>query len=141
MIPDLSVVWIIVLVILLSIILDRLLLRPITQVMRQREGAIRSARELAESSRARAKAAADEFDAKTRAARADVYRQMEEKRRDALDRRADVVASTRAEVEKTAREAAERIQAQADAARAQIDRDADTLASTIVERVLGRKAS
>ena len=141
MIPDLSVVWIIVLVILLSVILDRLLLRPITEVMRQREGAIRSARELAESSRARAQAAADEFESKTRAARADVYRQMEEKRRDALDRRAAIVASTRAEVEKTARDAAERIRAQADAARAQIDRDADTLASTIVERVLGRKAS
>ena len=141
MIPDLSVVWIIVFVLLLSVILDRLLLRPVTQVMQQREGAIRSARELAESSRAKAQAAADEFESKTRAARADVYRQMDEKRRSALDRRAEIVAATRAEVEKTASEAAERIRTQAAAARTQIDRDADTLATTIVERVLGRKAS
>jgi len=130
-----------VFVILLSIVLDRLLLRPLTQVMQQRETAIRSARELAESSRARAQAASDEFDAKTRAARAEVYAQMDEARRAALDRRAEILASTRAEVEKSTHEAAERIRAQADAARQQIDRDADALASTIVERVLGRKAS
>ena len=126
---------------LLSVILDRLLLRPLTQVMQQREGAIRSARDLAESSRAKAQAAADEFESKTRAARAEVYRQMEDKRRAALDRRAEIVAATRAEVDKTANEATERIRAQADAARTQIDRDADALATTIVERVLGRKAS
>ena len=141
MIPDLSVVWIIVFVLLLSVILDRLLLRPVTQVMGQREGAIRSARELAESSRARAQAASDELETKTRAARADVYRQMEEKRRAALDRRAEIVAATRSEVERTAADATERIRAQAATARAQLDRDADTLATTIVERVLGRKAS
>jgi len=141
LIPDLSVVWIIVLVLLLSVILDRLLLRPITHVMQQRADAIRTARELAESSRARAQSAADEFESKTREARAAVYRQMEDNRRAALESRAEIVAATRAEVEKTARAAAERIHAQADAARAQLDRDADTLAATIVERVLGRKAS
>ncbi len=141
MIPDLSVVWIIAFVLLLSILLDRLLLRPVTRVMQQREGAIRSARDLAESSRTRAQAAADEFESKTRTARAEVYRHMEDKRRAALDRRAEILAATRGEVEKTTIEATERIRGQAAAARAQIDRDADTLATTIVERVLGRKAS
>ncbi len=141
MIPDLSVVWIIVFVILLSVILDRLLLRPVTDVMQRREGAIRSARDLAESSRARAQAAADEFESKTRAARTEVYRQMDESRRAALDHRAEILATTRAEVDKTAAAAGERLRAQAASARAQIDRDADALATTIVERVLGRKAS
>jgi F0F1-type ATP synthase membrane subunit b/b' len=66
---------------------------------------------------------------------------MEETRRAALERRAEILASTRSEVEKTARDATDRIRAQAGSARAQIDRDADVLAATIVERVLGRKAS
>jgi F0F1-type ATP synthase membrane subunit b/b' len=66
---------------------------------------------------------------------------MDDARRAALDRRNEVLAATRAEVEKAASDATGRIRAQADAARAQIDRDADALASTIVERVLGRKAS
>jgi F-type H+-transporting ATPase subunit b len=141
LIPDLSVVWVIVLVLTLSVILDRLLLRPTTRVMQEREGAIRSARELAEASRARAQAAADEFEARTRAARGDVYRQMDEKRRAALERRAALVADTRREVEQSLRDATQRLQKQAAAARAQLERDSDILATTIVERVLGRKAS
>ena len=128
-------------VLILSIVLDRLLLRPLTHVMREREGAIRSARELAESSRTRAQTATEEFDARTRAARNDVYKQMEEKRRAALERRANLVAATRREIEQTVQVATDRLRDQAAAARQQIDRDADTLAATIVERVLGRKAS
>jgi len=140
-IPDLSVGWVIVFVLVLSVVLDRLLFRPVMRVMSEREGAIRSARELAESSRARAQSASDEFEAKTRSARAEIYRQMEEKRRAALDRRAEIVANTRREVERSMADATRRVRAQAAAARAELERDADTLATIIVERVLGRKAS
>jgi F0F1-type ATP synthase membrane subunit b/b' len=140
-IPDLSVAWVIAFVLLLSVLLDRLLLRPVTRVMSEREGAIRSARELAEASRARAQSAADELDTKTRSARAEIYRQMEEKRRAALERRAEIVADTRREVERVLADATRRVRAQATAARAQLERDADALATIIVERVLGRKAS
>jgi len=139
--PDLSVVWVIGFVLVLTVVLDRLLLRPVTRIMKAREDAIGSARELAETSRARAQAAMDEFDAKTRAARAEVYRQMEDNRRAALATRAELVAATRGEVERSMGEAAVRLQAQAVAARAQLERDADVLAGSIVERVLGRKAS
>jgi len=139
--PDLSVVWVIGFVLVLTVVLDRLLLRPVTRIMKAREDAIGSARELAETSRARAQAAMDEFDAKTRAARAEVYRQMEDNRRAALATRAELVAATRGEVERSMGEAAVRLQTQAAAARAQLERDADVLAGSIVERVLGRKAS
>ena len=141
MIPDLSVFVVIGLVLVLSVVLDRVLLRPVTRVMHEREAAIRSARELAETSRARAQAAADELEAKTRDARAEVYRQMEEKRRAALERRAALVADTRGEIERVGREAAERIKHQAQTAKARLEREVDALAGTIVERVLGRKAS
>ncbi len=141
MIPDLSVVWVIVLVLMLTGVLNRLLLRPMTRVMGERDGAIRSARELAEASQARAQAATEELDARTRAARGDVYRQMDEKRRDALERRVQLVADTRSEAERATTEAKQRLRAQALAAREQLDRDAGAIATTIVERVLGRKAS
>ena len=141
MIPDLSVVWVIVFVLILSVVLDRLLLRPMGAVIQQRAGAIESARQLAETSRARAKAAADELDAKTREARSEVYRQMDDKRRAALERRAALVAETRREIERSTTEATERIQKQAIVARAQLERDADAFAATIVDRVLGRRAS
>ena len=141
MLPDLSVLFVIGFVLVFSILLDRLLLRPVTRIMKTRESAIGSARELAETSRASAQAAMDELDAKTRAARAEVYRQMEENRRVALATRADLVAATRGEVERSMGEATVRLRTQAAAARTQLERDADALANTIVERVLGRKAS
>ena len=141
MIPDLSVLWVIVFVLMLTVLLDRLLLRPLTRVMNEREGAIRSARELGEAARAKAQAASDELEATTRAARSDLYRQMDEKRRSALDQRAALVAQTRAEIGRTVSDAAARVAAQAKAARVHLERDADALATTIVERVLGRKAS
>jgi F-type H+-transporting ATPase subunit b len=140
-IPDLSVAWVIVLVLILTVVLDRLLLRPMTRVVNERQGAIHSARELAESARARAEEATNEFNARTREARAELYRQMDETRRAALDRRASVVSETRREVEHLMNEAGARVRTQAETARAQLDRDADALAGTIVERVLGRKAS
>ena len=140
MIPDLSVICVIVFVLVLSALLDRLLLRPVTRIRSERDGAIRAARDAAQSSEARAQAASSDFEAKTREARADVYRRMDDKRRTALDRRAALVADTRREVEQLMRQASTRVRTQADAARAQLDRDADAVAATIVERVLGRNA-
>ena len=142
MIPDLPyVAWVIFFVLLLTVLLDRLLVRPITQVVHQREGAIRSARDLAETARAKAQAAADELDSKTCAARGDVYRQMDERRRAALERRTQIVAETRSEVERSLDEAKRRVSSQAAAARTQLERDADSMATSIVERVLGRNAT
>ena len=141
MIPDLSVVWVILLVLVLTGVLNRLLLRPMTRVMGERDGAIRSARELAEASQAKAQAASEKLEASIRAARGDVYRQMDEKRRDAMARRAQLVAGTRSEIERSITDAGRRVQAQSLAARGQLDRDADAIATAIVERVLGRKAS
>jgi F0F1-type ATP synthase membrane subunit b/b' len=56
--PDLSVFWVIFFVMLLTVIIDRLLLRPVMRVMNERERATRSARELAERSANQARAAA-----------------------------------------------------------------------------------
>ena len=58
--PDLSVLWVIFFVLVLTILLDRLLLRPLQRVMHQREEATRSARALAERSAQEAREAAAE---------------------------------------------------------------------------------
>jgi F-type H+-transporting ATPase subunit b len=134
-------VWVIVFVLLLTVVLDRLLLRPVLRVLGEREQAIRSARELAESAAARARAATAEFEERTGAARAEVYRQMDELRRVALERRQEMLSATRAEAERQITEATERIKAETEAARAQLERDAEALGAVVAERVLGRKAS
>jgi F-type H+-transporting ATPase subunit b len=139
--PDLSVFWVIFFVMLLTVIVDRLLLRPLTRVMQEREGAIRSARELAERSANQARAAAAEFDHKTTAARAEIYRQMDEMRRAATAERTDVMARTRAEADAQVAAASERLRAETEDAKRRLEVDADLLGGAVAERILGRKVS
>ena len=141
MIPDLSVLWVIGFVLLLAFSLNRLLIAPLSNVMAARQRAIDSARELAESASAKAGAATAEFEARTAAARADIYRQMDESRRDLLVRRAEILEETRREAESMFAEGTERLKAQAAAARTQLERDAEILGEAAAERVLGRKIS
>jgi F-type H+-transporting ATPase subunit b len=120
---------------------DRLLLRPLTRVTEERERAIRSARELAEEAAERARAATREFEERTAAARADVYKQMDDMRRVALERRQELLSGTRAEVDQTVAEASARVKAEADAARLKLRQDAESLGQAAAERILGRKVS
>lgn len=141
MLPDLSVFWVIFFVLLLTVILDRLLFKPILRVMKQREDAIRSARELAERSATEARAAAAEFEQKTTAARAEIYRQMDDMRRAALAERTEILARTRAEAEAEIAAAGAKLDADAAEARRRLEADAEALGAAAAERILGRKAS
>src|SRR4026209_1739661 len=69
MLPNLSVLWVIFVILVLPFVVDRLLLRPVLGVIRRREEAIESARELARRSATEAQAASAEFERKTAAAR------------------------------------------------------------------------
>jgi F-type H+-transporting ATPase subunit b len=139
--PDLSVIWVIFFVLLLTVVLDRLLFKPLLRVMAERQRAISSARELAERSASEARLAVAEFDRKTSEARAELYKQMDEMRRTALDERAAIMSRTRAEAEAEIASASSRLQAEAEEARRRLSTDADVLGAAVAERILGRKAS
>jgi F-type H+-transporting ATPase subunit b len=141
LIPDVSVLWVILIVMLLAISLDRFLLKPILKVMAERETAIRSAQDLAERSASEARAAAAEFEQRTAAARAEIYRQMDEMRRQAMGERAETLAATRAEAETQIAAAAATIQAETDEARRRLSAEAEQLGAEVAERILGRRAS
>jgi F-type H+-transporting ATPase subunit b len=141
MLPNLSVLWVIFFILVLTFIVDRLLLKPVLGVIRRREEAIASAGELARRSAAEAQAATAEFDRKTGAARAEMYREMDEMRRAALGRRAEIVAQTREEAEAQVAAAMTRLDAEAAAARRTLEADAQTLGAAAAEKILGRKAS
>ena len=141
MFPDLTVFWVIFFILLTGIIMNGLILKPVLRVVNERQGAVKSARQLAESAASQAQAATAEFESRTQAARADIYREMDEKRRRALERRSELLAQTRAQVEQEIFEARESLRNQTAAARATLEQDATGLAGEIVERVFGRKAS
>ena len=141
MLPDLSVVFVILCVLVLTLVVDRLLLRPVLRVMKAREDAIRSAQELAQRSANDARAAAAEFEQKTTAARADIYKQMDEMRRAALAERAEIMARTRAEADAEVAAASNRLKAETEDARRRLESDAEALGGIVAERILGRKVS
>lgn len=138
MIPDITSLWVIALLLLCTALLNTLIFKPILAVIDQRGRAVNEARELAQAAAARASAASTEYTQQLNAARSDVYRQMDDTRRAALDRRTALLGETRAAVEQALREATARVQQQSADARATLDREADDLASAIVSRVLGR---
>jgi F-type H+-transporting ATPase subunit b len=136
--PNLSVILVIVAVVLLAVVLDRVLFKPLVRVMRERESAVKSAMELAEGAAARAQAASAEFDANVAAARADLYRQMDERRKAAEGYRADLVAQTRAEVDAQLAGAKAELEAQTTRAKAALEAEAEALGGEIASKVLGR---
>ena len=141
MLPDLSVLWVIFFVLLLTVILDRLLFKPILRVIEERERAIKSARELAERSATEAKAATAEFERKTAEARGEIYRQMDEMRRAALAERSEILTRTRAEAEAEVAAAAATLQSETEEAKRRLSADADALGAAAAERILGRRTS
>jgi F-type H+-transporting ATPase subunit b len=137
-IPDITVLWVIALLLTCTFLLNTLIFQPVLRVIEARLKAVGDARALAQSASERASAATTEYTQQLNAARSDVYRQMDDTRRTALDRRAAVLAETRATVERELREATARVTQQAADARTALDRDADAMAGAIVSRVLGR---
>ena len=136
---DLSVFWVIALVLVLAWTLDRTLIKPLTRVMQEREQAIASARELAESATQRAAAATREFEEKRAEARADIFKQMDKMRQDLLVHREDILQKARIEADAAFKEASTRLSAQTEDARAQLEHDAQALGIAVAEQMLDRK--
>jgi len=136
--PDITTLWVVGFLLLCTFLLNTMVFQPILRIMDARTNAVRGAKELAESASQKAAAAAAEYDKKLNAARSEVYGQMDAMRKQALDKRAELLAATRATVEKELKDAAARVQQESKEARAALDRDASNLAGAIVSRVLGR---
>ena len=138
MTPDFSTLWVVFFLLLCTALLNALIFKPILRVIDQRTAAVRGARELAESAATKAAAAAAEYDRTLNAARVDVYAQIDETRRAALEKRAQLLSETKTAVEHEAQTATARVRQETAEARASLDRDASQLADAIVTRVLGR---
>ena len=106
--------------------------------MRARESAISSAMQAAEDATAKAGAATAEFDATVAAARANIYKQMDERRRAAESYRKELVVQTKADVDAQLASAKAELEAQAAKARATLEAEAGELGRDIAAKVLGR---
>jgi len=135
---DITTLWVVFFLLLCTFLLNTLIFKPILRVIDQRATAVRGARELAESASTKAAGAAAEYDTTLNAARAELYKQIDDTRRAALDKRASLLAETRQSVERETQSATARVSQESAEARAALDRDASDLANAIVTRVLDR---
>lgn len=138
MLPDLSVLWVIALVLLLTVILQQLFFKPLLRVIHAREDAVQSARALAERSAAEARRASEEFDSKTTAARAIFYRELDDMRKRGQDERASMIAAAREQADAELSHARLTLAAETQQARAQLDQDAQQLGQQLADRLAGR---
>jgi F0F1-type ATP synthase membrane subunit b/b' len=139
--PDLSVLWVIFFVLLLTVLLNSLLFKPLLLVMGRRAQAVDSARRLAQKAEAEAAAATSDYEAKTAAARGEIYREMDETRRRALSKRGELLAATRQEADAQIATATSALSSDVVDARRQIEAESSLLGTAIVERLLDRKVS
>jgi F0F1-type ATP synthase membrane subunit b/b' len=137
-IPDITSLWVIGFLLTCTFLLKTLIFEPILRVIEARGRAIADARQMAETAADRANLATTEYSQELNAARTEVYRAMDEKRRAALESRAALIGETRAMVERELADASRRLRQETDEARARLEREADALAGVIVSRVLGR---
>lgn len=138
MLPDLSVLWVITFVLLLTVILQQLFFKPLLRVMHAREDAVSSARALAERSAAEARRASEEFDAKTTAARASFYRELDEMKQRGQEERTAMIDAARAQADRELEAARVTLAAETTQARAQLEQDAQVIGQQIADRLAGR---
>jgi hypothetical protein len=89
----------------------------------------------------RAAAKAAEYEGAMRAARAEVYQAQEQLHKQLQEREAADLAAARARADAVVKEAKASLAADAEAARATLDRDSDALAGLIAESILRRSAA
>lgn len=128
------------LLVLLHFYLKAMLFGPLEKALKERDRLTKGARQAAEQSLAAADRKTQEYEAKLRGARAEVYKEQEEIRRRWIEDQASQVAQTRERNAAAVRKAREEISAEAAAARRSLTESSGALADEIATAVLAGRA-
>jgi F-type H+-transporting ATPase subunit b len=129
------------LLLLLHFYLKAMLFGPLEKVLKERDQLTKGARKAAEQSLADADKKTQEYEAKLREARAEVYKEQEETRRRWIEDQASEVSQARERNTAAVRRAREEIAAEAAAARRSLTESSGALADEIATAVLAGRAS
>jgi len=125
-------------VVALVFILNRFLFRPLNEILDKRASEVDAAREEFERARQHQDERLSAIEERLAGARKEAFAVREEAQHEAREERDDVLAAARADALATVDKAKGEIRDQVDAAREQLDVDAQGLAQQIVEQLLGR---
>lgn len=130
----------VVLLLFLYFYLKAMLFGPLNKVLKQRDELTAGTRHAAQKSLQDAESKVQEYEAKMREARAGVYREQEETRKQWLADQTSQIESARERTGHSVQQAKEEIAAESTAARASLTASAGALADQIATAVLARRA-
>ena len=136
--PDLSLLAIMVIFIMNYLIVRRFFLQPISEILDARETETRSAEKVYEDALARFAEATAQTEAQLHAAKREAAQVRDRFRGEASAYRQQVIDKTNAESRQLIGEADERLSRDVVAAREKIVRESESLAHLAAERILGR---
>jgi F-type H+-transporting ATPase subunit b len=131
----------VLLVVVLHFYLKYVFFKPLKKVLEERYNATEGARKLAAETLERAKAKAEDYENRLRAARTEVYQAQERHYRELQERHAAQMAEARQNARKMLRTAQEQIGREVEQAKASLATESDALAARIAEAVFGRSAA
>lgn len=136
--PDGSLIFILILFLIFVFVLNRLLFRPISRVLDERQTLIEGSANEARASRRRYDAKLADYEATIRQARADGYRRVEQERATALEQRRTVIEGAKQQAHGLISNARQEIEKQAAQARTALESEGRQIAERISRTILGR---
>ena len=136
-----SIIPAILIFLILVVVLNRILFKPLQRVQAERESRTTG---LMKEARARMNHQLEllgEYQTTIKAARMEAYRQQDQLRADALKKRVDVLTTARTAGEQMIQDSRISILSQVEAAKRQLDLEAQELAHGIASTILGRPAA
>ena len=138
LVPDGTIVLHIAIIITMVFVLNRLLFKPINNVLEEREHRTRGRSGEARETIRRVEESLANYENSLRMARAEGYRLLEQKQSEAFGARQQKIGLVRQEVEQQIENEKGVIRAQADEARATLEGEAERIAAGISSQILGR---
>ena len=138
LVPDGTIVLHIAIIITMVFVLNKLLFKPINNILEERERRTRGRSGEARETIKRVEESLANYENSLRKARAEGYKLLEQKQSEAFGARQQKIGLVRQEVEQQIEEQKGVIHAQADEARATLESEAARIASGISSQILGR---
>lgn len=139
LVPDGTLFLHVIIILLMIWGLNRILFRPVNRVLQEREqntrGRVREAGDITQ----RISESLSRYETSLREARAGGYRLLEQSQAEAVERRRQKVSQVRGEIEEQLGEEKRLIQAQADEARENLAVEANRMAVSVSNHILGRR--
>ena len=136
--PDGSLVFVLLLFLLFVFVMNRLLFRPVSRILDERQTLTVGAANEARAAARRYENKLDEYEATLRQARAESYKKLEAGRALALDERRQVIEAAKQQTAEEIARAKVKIERQAASARTTVDTESRQVAEQILRTILGR---